>query len=114
MQPDLQPAFRALADPTRRDILRMLGQNRMSIGQVADRFEMTRAAVRKHMRVLEEGNLIRFETHGRERLSSLNAEALRPVTDWLSWFDRFWDDKLSALQSTLAEDSSAPDEKDRT
>ncbi len=97
----LQPAFRALADPTRRDILRLLSTSDMTVGQVAGKFQMTRAAVKKHLVVLEEGDLIATRRSGRETINSLNAQALRPVFDWIGYFDRFWDDRLSDLKSTL-------------
>lgn len=101
MPPNLQPAFRALADPTRRDILRLLGDGDMTIGEVSDNFDMTRAAVKKHLVMLSDGGLIAVRTQGRERINSLNADALRPILDWLGWFDRFWDTRLDALKSAI-------------
>ena len=62
-----QQAFRALADPTRRDILRMLSQQDMTIAQVSDRFDMTRAAVKKRLTVLSAGGLITVGARGREQ-----------------------------------------------
>ncbi|WP_146344036.1 ArsR/SmtB family transcription factor [Phaeobacter marinintestinus] len=96
-----QAAFRALSDPTRRTILTLLDDQPMTIAQVSDRFDMTRAAVKKHLTILKEGDLIRVEPRGRERINSLNPEGMRPVRDWLSHFDRFWDDKLDALKRTI-------------
>ncbi|MGR3614438.1 MAG: ArsR/SmtB family transcription factor [Paracoccaceae bacterium] len=96
-----QSAFRALADPTRRDILKMLGERDMTIAEVSDQFEMTRAAVKKHLVMLEQGDLIHITPRGRERVNALNPEGLRPVFDWLSYFDRFWDDKLDNLKSVI-------------
>lgn len=104
MTPDLQPAFRALSDPTRREILRLLGQSEMTIVELSSRFDMTRAAVKKHLIILEQGNLIAARTQGRKRINRLNSDALRPVLDWLNWFDQFWDDRLDALNSALEKD----------
>ena len=109
MPPDLQPAFRALADPTRRDILMMLGQSDMTVADVAERFDMTRAAVKKHLVVLEDGSLIHSAPRGRERIHHLNAQALKPVFDWLQHFDRFWDDKLENLKHAV-ENKDKPDD----
>lgn len=103
MPDHLQPVFRALADPTRRDILRMLGTHPMTIAQVSDQFDMTRAAVKKHLVMLSDGGLIVVEKHGRERINSLNADALKPVVDWLGWFDQFWDTRLDALKAAIEE-----------
>ena len=96
-----QSAFRALADPTRREILTMLGEEDMTIAEISDQFEMTRAAVKKHLVMLQEGDLIRITPRGRERINSLNPEGLRPVYDWLSYFDQFWDTKLENLKNAI-------------
>ena len=100
-----QSAFRALADPTRRDILRMLGNDAMTIGQVASQFDMTRAAVKKHLTVLNDGGLITVETRGRERINRLSPAGLAPVLSWLEYFDRFWDDRLDALKTAIEKDT---------
>lgn len=94
----LQPVFRALADPTRRRILRNLARNPASIADVASRFEISRPAVVKHLAILREGGLIAVETRGRERINFLNPQALRSAADWLGFFDAFWDDKLAKLK----------------
>ena len=99
-----QNAFRALADPTRRDILRMLSAHDMTIAQVSDRFDMTRAAVKKHLTVLSDGGLIKVETRGRERINRLDPKGLAPVLSWLEFFDRFWDDALADLKTAIEKD----------
>jgi DNA-binding transcriptional ArsR family regulator len=99
-----QSAFRALADPTRREILLLLRSQDLTIGEVAQNFEMTRAAVAKHLTVLETGRLISITTKGRERISHLEPEALRAVTDWVAFFNSFWDDRLTALQRAVAKE----------
>lgn len=98
-----QAAFRALSDPTRRDILTTLSKGEMTVQQLSERFPMTRAAVKKHLNILEAGGLLETRRAGRKTLNKLRPDGLKPVTDWLSFFDQFWDDKLSALQSTLSE-----------
>lgn len=104
MQTD-QPIFRALADPTRRDILLMLRGQEMTIAQVADNFDMTRAAVKKHLTVLSDGGLINVRANGRERLNTLNPNAFAPIRDWLGFFDAFWDDRLSDLKTAIEKDT---------
>lgn len=104
-----QMAFRALSDPSRRDMLRMLGDRDLTVAQVSDHFDMTRAAVKKHLVVLEEGGLIRSHARGRERINSLHPEGLRPVLDWLGWFDRFWDDRLADLKTAVEEKGHSDD-----
>ena len=99
-----QSAFRALADPTRRDILTMLSQRDMTIGEVCDHFDMTRAAVKKHLIVLEDGNLISVRTRGRERVNHFEPGGLKTVADWLNHFSCFWDDRFDALQRAIDAD----------
>ena len=101
MPPSEQLTFRALADPTRRDILRLLRRRDMAIGDVAGRFDMTRAAVKKHLTVLSNGGLITVRTQGRTRINALNPQGFTPVLGWLEFFDDFWDDRLLALKSAL-------------
>lgn len=99
-----QDTFRALADPTRRDILRLLHGQDMTIAEVASHFDMTRAAVKKHLTVLDAGGLIETEVRGRARLNRLRPEGLAPVLSWLDIFDTFWTDRLSALKSAIEKD----------
>lgn len=98
---DLQPTFRALADPTRRDILKLLAEKDLTIAQVAEQFAITRGAVKKHLTILEEGQLINVETRGRERINRLNPDAIRPAFDWLGHFETFWGTRLAALKDAV-------------
>ncbi len=97
-------AFRALADPTRRQILMHLQDGEMSIGQVVDHFAMTRAAVKKHLTILERADLISVEVKGRERINHLRPGGLRAASDWINTFSRFWDDRLADLKSAIEQD----------
>ena len=99
-----QMGFRALADPTRRDILQLLAKNDLTIAEVADNFQITRAAVKKHLIILNEGDLITVRTSGRSRLNSLNAEGIKRVFDLFSYFDAFWDERLNTLKTQIEKD----------
>lgn len=101
-----QLGFRALADPTRRGILHLLASQDMTIAEVADNFQMTRAAVKKHLSMLQEGELITMHTVGRTRVNTLNPNGLKQVFDWFSYFDTFWDDRLSKLKTEIEKDTS--------
>ncbi|GAB5448231.1 ArsR/SmtB family transcription factor [Gymnodinialimonas sp.] len=105
MHTDPHATFRALADPTRRDILGLLSAQHLSIGEVAEHFDMTRPAIKKHLRVLEEGHLITVTAKGRERINAINPDGFRAVESWLSFFDRFWDDRLSALKTAVEKET---------
>ncbi|NRB20442.1 MAG: winged helix-turn-helix transcriptional regulator [Rhodobacteraceae bacterium] len=105
MRPQPQSAFRALSDPTRRDILQMLTTRDMTIAEVSDQFDITRPAVKKHLTILQEGNLIQVRAKGRERVNSLNPSGMAPVLDWLEFFDSFWDDRLTTLKTAIEKDT---------
>ncbi len=105
-----QAAFRALADPSRRQILMHLSSQAMTIGEVASHFNMTRAAVKKHLTVLEEGRLISVRARGRKRLNQLRPEGLKPVADWVGYFSRFWDERLSRLENAIEQHEGAKDD----
>ncbi|MEP5154501.1 metalloregulator ArsR/SmtB family transcription factor [Planktotalea sp.] len=101
-----QQGFRALADPTRRGILHLLAEQDLTIAEVADNFQMTRAAVKKHLTILQEGDLITTRTDGRSRVNALNPDGLKRVHDWFSFFDAFWDDRLAALKTEIEKDKT--------
>jgi len=107
---DPQPAFRAIADPTRRAIMGMLASSEMTIGEVADRFEMTRPAIAKHLGILRDGGLVSMRENGRERVHSLEPMALKPVEDWLEHFSHFWDEKLGSLKTAIEKTDIKKDE----
>lgn len=113
---DPHSAFRALADPTRRAILVQLLNGPRTIGEIAEGFAMTRPAVKKHLAVLEEGELIRVIPEGRKRLNQIAPAGLAPVIGWLATFDAFWDARLSTLKSVIEQEETHHDRprKDRT
>lgn len=106
MTPVPQQAFRALADPSRREILRLLQGRDMTIGEVAAHFDMTRAAVKKHLTILSDAGLITVRARGRERVNSLDPTGLVPVVDWLRTFDSFWEDRLAGLKDIIERDDT--------
>lgn len=101
-----QHIFRAIADPTRRQIMGLLALREMSVGDVAARFDMTRPAVAKHLGILREAKLISTHKCGRETLNQLNPDALKPVADWLEFYSQFWDDKLMQLKAAVENDDA--------
>ena len=112
MSTDVQGPFRALADPTRRMILMHLSTSDMTIGEVATHFDMTRAAVKKHLTILEQGALISVHPKGRERMNRLEPMGLKSVADWINHFSRFWDERLSRLQTAIENDKGESENND--
>ena len=93
--------FHALADGTRRSILRDLSSAEKTVGEIARPYPMSLAAVSKHLQVLERAELIRREKKGNYRMVRLNADALRGAQAWLSYYENFWTGRMDALQSYL-------------
>jgi len=96
-----QAVFRAIAHPARREIMDLLALQKMSVGDVAASFEMTRPAVAKHLGILREAGLIEVSRQGRETLNQLHPAGLKSVADWLEYYSRFWDDKLETLKTIV-------------
>ncbi len=103
---DVQPVFRALADPTRRDILMLLSEKDMSIGEVCDHFDVTRAAIKKHLNILKEGELISVQVRGRECINKLESQRLKSASEWIGYFDQFWNKRLDKLKRAVVREQA--------
>src|SRR5215831_11599567 len=90
--------FRAIADPTRREILGMLRGGSRGVGEIAADFRTSRPAISKHLRVLRSVGLITTKRVGTARICTLNAMPLRAVNDWLSDYREFWGATLRGLK----------------
>ena len=101
MTDNLQQSFKALADPSRREILMHLSKQDMTIKEVSQHFDMTRAAVKKHLNILQQGNLITISKRGRERINTLKPEGLRSITEWMDYFNNYWDQRLNSLKAAV-------------
>lgn len=93
----LDLAFGALADTTRRAILKRLSTGAASVGELAEPFDMSRPAISKHLRVLERAGLVRTDREGRVSRCSLHTDGLREATSWVDEYRVFWEDRLEAL-----------------
>jgi DNA-binding transcriptional ArsR family regulator len=93
--------FTALADPTRRDILRRLAAGEQTISDLASPYAMSLNAVSKHVKVLEGARLIGRRVEGRTHHISLNAEPLADAVAWLEPYRAFWEGRLDALEAML-------------
>lgn len=91
--------FKALADPTRREILALLREGRYSVGELAANFSISRPAISKHLRILREAKLVRDTSVGTTRLCELNPEPLRAVDTWLTTYKQFWNRSLTRLKA---------------
>jgi DNA-binding transcriptional ArsR family regulator len=91
--------FRALADPTRREILHLLRNGRRTVGEIADGFPVSRPAISKHLRLLRSAGLINARRNGRTCTCTINARPLRHVDEWLRDYESFWGESLRSLKS---------------
>ena len=109
MAPSLDTVFAALADPTRRRILTMLLEDDMAVTDVADPFEMSLAAISKHLMVLAEAGLISQEKRGRVKWCKLEPDALRDASIWMQAFGQFEAINLDAFERFLAAENLTSD-----
>ena len=98
----LSRTFGALADPTRRALLARLAEKSSTVGELAEPFEMTFAAVSKHLRVLESAGLVSRGRAAQYRPASLDARPLRSAAAWIGDYQQFWADSFDALDNHLA------------
>ena len=94
-------AFQVIADPSRRQMLMMLSKDSMTINSIAENFDMSRPAVSKHVKILYNAGFISITGIGRERHCILKQDGFNELQSFLNYFDKFWTNKLSKLQSIL-------------
>ncbi|MGN8070240.1 helix-turn-helix transcriptional regulator [Mucilaginibacter sp. SG564] len=93
--------FKAIADPTRREIINLIAHNNMNLNALADNFDISRPAVSKHIKILTECGLLVIKQQGRERFCQADLRQLQEVTDWAEQYRQFWMQKLDALGGFL-------------
>lgn len=105
----LDAVFRALADPTRRAMLRSLSRRPCSVGELAEPFEISLAAASKHIKALERAGLVHREVQGRTHLCRLDARPMHAGMEWMRHYEQFWNQRLDMLDALLrAQDRATP------
>jgi len=99
-QPTLD-AFQVIADPSRRQMLKLLSEDSMTINSLAENFDMSRPAVSKHIKILYGAGFISIQDVGRERYCSLKQDGFNQLQEWINYFDKFWASKLKNLERLL-------------
>src|SRR5262245_33043135 len=110
----LDRVFHALADPTRRAMLRELAAGERNISELAAPFRMSFVAASKHVRVLESAGLVRRRVVGRSHVCRLEAAPLKAAEEWLHFYEEFWADRFDALDTLLRADHRAETEVSET
>jgi len=100
----LDGIFGSLADPTRRDILDRLQHGSLNVTDVAEPYDMSLAAISKHLKILEQANLIRKRRQGKERIVSLAPEAMMQASTYFKQYERMWNERFDRLETLLKEE----------
>jgi len=104
--PQLDTVFHALGDATRRRMLRELAGGERTVGQLAEPFSISLQAASKHIKALEKAGLVRREVRGRTHLCRLDPGPLASAHRWLNFYERFWTDRLDALERLLRQEGA--------
>lgn len=102
----LNTIFHALGDPTRRRMLRELAGGERTVSQLAEPFAISLAAASKHIKALESAGLILRDVRGRTHWCRLDPGPLATAHEWLSFYERFWTDRLDLLERILREEDA--------
>jgi len=94
-------AFQVIADPSRRQMLIMLSKQSLTINGLAENFDMSRPAVSKHIKILNDAGFISITEIGRERHCILKQEGFKELQEFINFFDKFWSSKLKKLETIL-------------
>ncbi len=103
--------FQAIADPVRREIIEIVSKERLTVNEIADRFDISRPAISKHLKILEECDTIVIQQEGRARFCEIKAESLIPASLWLDQYRKLWEDRLDSFERYLLELKSKNDTK---
>ena len=95
--------FQAIADPVRRDIMSMLAHETMNVNTIADRFDISRPAISKHIKILRECGLVDIQQKGRERHCVFQPDGLANVAEWVDQFRALWEAKLDSFEAYVNE-----------
>ena len=103
----LDRAFSALSDPTRRHILERLGRGPATISELAQPFDISLPGLLKHVRILQQAELVITEKHGRTRQCQLGSEHLDDAAQWIQIYQRRWEGRLDRLGDYLERQKGA-------
>jgi DNA-binding transcriptional ArsR family regulator len=93
--------FQAIADPVRRDIIRILAEQTLTVNGVAENFKVSRPAISKHIKILKECGIITINKQGRERFCEIQPSSLIPAFLWMDQYRNLWEEKLNAFEDYL-------------
>lgn len=97
----MNATFSALAEPSRLQIVELLRQRPLAVGQIAERLRMRQPQASKHLRVLAEAGLVQVHPLAQQRIYALRAEPLKELDDWLERYRRLWDERFEQLDDVI-------------
>lgn len=103
--------FQAIADPTRRAIIVLIAAQAMTPNALAEQFDMTRQAVSKHIKILQECEVVEQQKTGREIYYHIRASKMKEIDSWLEQFRQLWDDRFNQLDEVLINLKTTENEK---
>jgi len=93
--------FQAIADPIRRDIIELLATELLTVNEIAEKFDISRPAISKHLKILNECGIIDFNQNGRERFCQIKPQNLIPAFMWMKQYRNLWEDRLDNFENYL-------------
>lgn len=95
--------FQAIADPVRREIIDLLSAESMTVNEVAEQFSISRPAISKHLKILQECGIVEISQSGRERNCQIRPESLVPAFMWIEQYQKLWENRLDSFEQYLNE-----------
>jgi len=93
--------YQAIADPVRRDIIQLLAEETLTVNSIAEKFEISRPAISKHLKILKECEIINFKKEGRERYCLIRPQSLVPAFMWIEQYRELWENRLDSFDDYL-------------
>ncbi len=93
--------FQAIADPVRREIIQLLSEEALTVNAVAEKFDVSRPAISKHLKILEECGIVTFAQQGRQRYCLIRPKNLIPAFLWIDQYRNLWEEKLDSFENYL-------------
>jgi len=93
--------FQAIADPLRRNIIQLLAEKALTVNAVAEKFDVSRPAISKHLRILSECGIVEINQKGRERYCQIQPKNLIPAFLWIEQYKSLWENKIDSFEHYL-------------
>ncbi len=104
--------FQAIAGPVRRDIIELLSEETLTVNSIAEKFDVSRPAISKHLKILKECEIIEIKKIGRKRFCQIQPKTLLPAFLWIEKYEKLWEDKLDSFENYLNQLQTKKNKKD--